>query len=190
MPTPKHGDAPPDLPGLLGALQARRVRYVIVGSMAAQLYGVEGQPRDLDIAPDPDPENLARLAQVLVDIEAVLPETDQVGHWELQPDGERKWVSRQATPEDLEKRAAWFPDPSDISTFDHSFHTRHGNLDVVPELYGGFETLIRRARAMTVHDFQVWVAHVDELLAALTIPRRKKDVPRVQKLRHIQRILD
>jgi hypothetical protein len=189
MTSTKHEDAPPDVPSLLEILSVHGVRYVIIGSVAAELYGVEVQPGDLDIAPALDRENLTRLAKVLAEIEAVLPETDQVGQWELQPDGERKWVSRRATQEDLQKRANWFPDPKDVSTFDHLFHTRYGNFDVVPELYDGYETLMRRARRMDAHGHEVWVAHVDELLAALTIPRRKKDVSRVRRLREMQRLL-
>lgn len=157
--------------------------------MAAQLYGVQAQPGDLDIAPALDEKNLTRLAQVLVEIEAHLPDTQEVGHWELQPDGERKWISRQATAEDLQQRAEWKPVPSDVSTFDHLLHTRYGNFDVVPELYGGYETLLRRAKRIMAHAVEVWVAHVDELLAALTVPRRKKDIPRVRKLRELQRLI-
>lgn len=33
----------------------------------------------------------------------------------------------------------------------------------------------------------IQVAHIDDLLAALTVPRRRKDVPRVQQLRALQR---
>jgi hypothetical protein len=43
---------------------------------------------------------------------------------------------------------------------------------------------------MNVQGYEVWVAHVDELLAALTVPRRKKDVSRVRDLREVQRTMD
>jgi hypothetical protein len=151
---------------------------------------VDVRPGDLDVAPALDRENLIHLAQALLEIEAVLPETKKLGHWEPQPDGERKWISREATPEDLQKRADWSPDPADVSILDHLFHTRYGNFDIVPELYGGYGTLIKRGRKVNVYGHEVWVAHVDELLAALTVPRRKTDVSRVQKLREIQRLLD
>jgi hypothetical protein len=58
----------------------------------------------------------------------------------------------------------------------------------VPDLSGGYDALIGRAIKITAYDHQVWVAHVDELLAALTVPRRKKDVSRVRQLREIQRL--
>lgn len=184
----KHESSPPHVPLLIDALDAHRVRYVVTGSVAAELYGVEVQPGDFDITPALDLENLDRMAQVLEEIEATLPETDQVGQWEVQPDGERRWASRAATPEDMAKRAAWAPDPADVSTFDHLFHTRYGNFDVVPDLSGGYDALIVRANRLDAYGCSVWVAHVDELLAALTVPRRKKDILRVRRLREIQRL--
>jgi len=186
---PHYDSAPPDVPALIAVLEAHRVRYVIIGSVAAQLYGVDAQPGDFDITPALDQKNLARLAGVLGEVDAILLQTDEVGQWELQSDGERKWVSRKATQEDLKKRVEWYPDPADVTTFDHLLHTRYGNFDVVPDLSGGYDLLMKRAKKTEVHGFEVWVAHVDELLAALTVPRRAKDVPRVRKLREIQRSL-
>jgi hypothetical protein len=184
----KYENSPPDVPLLMDALDVHRIRYVVTGSVGAGLYGVEVQPGDFDITPALDLENLDRLGQMLLEIEASLPATDQVGQWEVQSDGERRWVSRAATPGDIVKRAAWAPDPADVSTFDHSFRTRYGNFDVVPDLSGGYDALIVRAKKLDAYGRAVWVAHVDELLAALTVPRRKKDIVRVRQLREIQRL--
>ena len=186
----EHRNQPPDIPRLLEALNLSGVRYILIGSVAAQLYGIEAQPGDLDITPAPDQENLARLARLLLELEATLPATEEVGAWEVQTDGERKWVSRKATEQDLLERAAWQPDADDLSTLDHLFCTRYGNLDVVPDLTGDYETLAQRAIKMDAHGQEVGVVHVDELLTALTIPRRKKDVSRVRQLREIQRRLN
>jgi hypothetical protein len=65
-----------------------------------------------------------------------------------------------------------------------------GNFDVVPNLTGDYEALIKRAQRMHAHGREVSVAHVDELLTALTVPRRKKDIPRVRQLGEIQRRLN
>ena len=58
-------------------METHHVRYVIIGSVAANLYEVECQPGDLDVAPALNRRNLIRLRQVLVDIEASLPETER-----------------------------------------------------------------------------------------------------------------
>ncbi|MDP8911862.1 MAG: hypothetical protein M3M94_07350, partial [Actinomycetota bacterium] len=50
---------------LVAALEDADVRYVLTGSVAAAVYGVEVEPRDFDIAPDLADENLRRLAGLL-----------------------------------------------------------------------------------------------------------------------------
>jgi hypothetical protein len=178
----------PDIHGLLDVLGRHGVRYVLTGSVAALAYGVDiGQPGDLDITPALDTENLSRLEAVLREIEAGLDPDTSFGHWETQPDGEQKWKADAPSPELLARRANWRPDPADVSTFDHLFRSRLGNFDVVPEVSGTYETLMKRAVLMQVLGHDVRVVHVDELLAALTVPRRAKDGPRVRQLRDVQR---
>jgi hypothetical protein len=185
-----HPNRSPNVPALLDALDRHSVRYVLTGSVAARMYGVDtGRPGDLDITPALDPDNLRRLADLLTEIEAGLDPDDPFGHWETLMDGERKWVMDERTPERIAERANWRPNPARLSTFDHLFRTRLGNFDVVPELGGTYDTLARRAVPMSAHGHDILVAHIDELLAALTLPRRPKDVPRVQQLREIQRRL-
>lgn len=110
-----------------------------------------------------------------------------MGHWETLADGEQKWRVDAPTPESRAQQTSWSPDPADVSTFDHLFCTRLGNVDVVPEVSGTYEMLMKRAARMDAWGDDIWVVHMDELLAALTVPRRAKDVPRVRQLREIQR---
>jgi hypothetical protein len=187
MPQSKHLSTRPEVGKLVQVLNSYGVRYVIIGSVAAQLYGVDVQPGDFDITPSLDQENLIRLAQVLTEIQATLPETDEIGTWQVQPDGERKWVSRKATIREIQERAEWIPAAADISTLDNLFYTLYGNFDVVPNLAGEFETLMRRAQSINAQGQSVWVTHIDGLLAALTVPRRQKDIFRVRSLRELQR---
>lgn len=187
MPKPQHAPAPPNLSALIEILADHQIRYVIVGSVAVQLYGVDVQPGDFDIVPALDLDNLTHLTQVLQTLEATLPDSDEIGKWETQADGEKKWVSRKATPEELHQREQWSPNPNDVSSLDALFHTRLGNFDIVPDLAGDYPTLIQRARKMNVNEHEIWVVHIDELLAKLTVPRRQKDIPRVKQLRELQR---
>jgi hypothetical protein len=55
---------------LLRALHEAGVRHVVIGGFAVNAHGVIRPSRDLDIVPDPDPDNLRLLAQLLADIEA------------------------------------------------------------------------------------------------------------------------
>lgn len=50
-------------------LVAFDVRFVLVGGVAAQLRGWTETTLDIDIVPDPDPENLGRLARALNDLD-------------------------------------------------------------------------------------------------------------------------
>ena len=62
---------PIDPLALLRALAEERIDYVVIGGFAVIAYGVARVTRDLDICPDPDPANLARLAAWLDEIGAV-----------------------------------------------------------------------------------------------------------------------
>ncbi len=85
--------------------------------------------------------------------------------------------------------AEWMPDAGNLSTLDHLYVTRFGNFDVVPKIGGTYDTLRGRACLGSREEFDVWLAHIDEILACLTVPRREKDIPRVAALRDIQRRL-
>ena len=180
-----HGNRRPEVDVLLAALERHGVRYVLVGSVAAQLHGATVDPGDLDVVPSTDHANLDRLGAVLGAIEGWPAET--YGHWESRPDDEWAWVADEPTDARRAAWARWSADPGDPGTFDHLFTSLHGNFDVVPLIAGTFDEL--RPRAQTVHraGLTVQVAHVADLLAKLTAPRRAKDVGRVRELRAIQR---
>jgi len=177
----RHEKRPPQIETLIKLLAEHGIEYVVTGSVAAMLYGVALQPGDFDITPDLGLVNRQRLVRLLHHVEAT---PSSFGRWETRSDGEKHWIDEATTPEKL---AAWRPDPDDISTLDHLFQTRYGNFDIVPLLAGDYAALRVEATAASVAGCQVWLAHVDELLARLTVPRRSKDVPRVERLRVIQR---
>ena len=180
-----HSARPPDVPQLLHLLQTHEINYVLAGSVAAQLYDAPVQPGDLDIVPALDLANLQQLVRLLQGIEASIDGT--AGHWEIQADGERKWIAVHLTTEEqAAQAAAWRPHAEDISTLDHLFQTRYGNFDVVPEVSGTYTYLMERAVALQAHGVTLWVAHMDDLLVTLTVPRRQKDQARVQALRALQ----
>jgi len=161
---------------------------VVIGSVAARLHGVaDVVPGDLDVTPSFDRENLVRLCALLRDVHATIPDGPG-GHWERDEHGERRWVGHgDPTPEELRRRAAWTPHPDHPGELDSLFWTRLGNLDVVPDLSGTFDELDARAVMVDVDGRPVRVAHVNDLLVSLTVPRREKDHPRVRALRAIQR---
>lgn len=62
-----------DLRAVLQALAEAGVRYLAVGGVAVAAHGYVRATEDLDLVPDSDPENLRRLANVLVSLDARLP---------------------------------------------------------------------------------------------------------------------
>ena len=79
--------SPLDVAGLLAALDAADVRFVVIGGFAVGAHGYPRATKDLDIFPDPDSENLERLAAVLVDIDASVLGMEEFAEEEVvQPD--------------------------------------------------------------------------------------------------------
>jgi len=75
--------------------------------VAAQVHGVDiGVPGDLDITPALDLYNSQRLAVTLETIDTMISLDGPAGHWEVQPDSERKWIVDELTPNTIAARAA------------------------------------------------------------------------------------
>jgi hypothetical protein len=62
-----------DLRALLEALNGKSVRFVVIGGVAVGAHGYVRGTEDLDLVPDPDPENLGRLTEALIELESTLP---------------------------------------------------------------------------------------------------------------------
>jgi len=168
----------PNLAALLDALDGHAVDYLVTGSVAAMALGApDVSPADLDVIPATVPANLERLAAALGAVGATAGPT--YGEWGTDDSGEREWV------QDGRLRPARPLDPDDATTFDHSFESPDGRLDVVPVVAGAYEELRPRAVRMRVAGADRWVASALDLLAGMTRPRRPKDGPRVRHLRSL-----
>jgi len=83
------GVSPLDVEGLLSALEAAEIRFVVIGGFAVGAHGYPRATKDLDIVPDPDPENLERLASLLTDLNASVLGTEEFAKDEVvQPDAD------------------------------------------------------------------------------------------------------
>lgn len=54
---------------LLERLVSAQIRFVLVGGLAVNAWGYLRATQDVDVVPDPDPENLARLDALLQELE-------------------------------------------------------------------------------------------------------------------------
>jgi hypothetical protein len=99
---------------LLSVLVGRDVEFIVVGGYAVAAHGHVRATKDIDICPDPGPENLQRLADALEDLEAEAIGLDEFdGEFDLRPD-----------LEGLRSGGNW------------TLLTRHGRLDVMQHLQG------------------------------------------------------
>lgn len=176
----------PDVEALLAILNEHDVEYVVTGSAAAMLHGVGLDPGDLDITPALHRDNLDRLRRVLEAIHARQYENASFGHWEATAAGGHRWVREEATPENVAARDNWTPNPQDSTTFDYLLDSDFGSIDIVPTISGTYEELAPRAVKLQTKRNTILVEAVSDLLATLTVPRRKKDADRVRQLRRIQ----
>lgn len=72
---------------LLATLVKRGVDFIVVGGYAVAAHGVVRATKDVDICPDPDDENLARLAVALEELEATPIGLEEFeGEFDLKPD--------------------------------------------------------------------------------------------------------
>jgi hypothetical protein len=62
-----------DLRALLACLHGHDVRFVVIGGVAVGAHGYVRGTEDLDLVPDPDPSNLARLVEALAELDSTLP---------------------------------------------------------------------------------------------------------------------
>jgi hypothetical protein len=62
-----------DLRSLLETLHQHSVSFVVIGGVAVGAHGFVRGTEDLDVVPDPDPDNLKRLTVALAALESTLP---------------------------------------------------------------------------------------------------------------------
>jgi hypothetical protein len=80
---------PLDGESLLAILEESGVEFIVIGGFAVSAHGHLRATKDLDIVPDPDPENLARLAEALDRLGAQVQGVEEFSEDEVvQPDAE------------------------------------------------------------------------------------------------------
>ncbi|MFN8669218.1 MAG: helix-turn-helix transcriptional regulator [Gemmatimonadaceae bacterium] len=152
---------------ILAALERHRVRYVLVGGLAAALHGAPMLTTDVDITPDRGRENLRRLALVLSDVGAVAR-----GHHDPR---------------------AWTPDLSAAGLARasvHRFETRHGGLDLLfqPTGTSGYDDLRQKAESIALGGVTATVASLSDVIRSKEAAGRSDDRMAVPVLRRLQRI--
>jgi hypothetical protein len=152
---------------LLLILTSAQVEFIVIGGIAVGVHGYVRATKDLDIVPDPAPENLARLACVLREIGA-------------QPVGIGDFSAEE------------FPfDPTDPGQLGEGanfrLETSHGPLDIMQWVAGietdfAYSELAPKAVAVRFRDTQIRVCALDHLLAMKRAAGRPQDLADLNQL--------
>lgn len=151
--------------GLLATLNRRGVRYVVVGGFAAVAYGSPLPTSDVDITPSRDPDNLSRLSRALTDLRA-----------RVRVDGVPDGLPFTHSADSL----------ADVVVL--NLLTRFGELDLVMSPAGGatFDELAGRGLVVTLHDVDVPLAALDDVIASKEAAGRPKDRAALPMLRELR----
>jgi hypothetical protein len=139
---------------LLAVLERHAVDYVLIGGLAATLYGSSSVTTDTDVCPARTSENLVRLADALREMDARV-RTD------AEPEGlpfacDAAFLSRMRVVNLVTKYGA----------FDISFE---------PAGFAGYEDLISDARQFSIDKITITVASLADVIYSKETANREKD---------------
>lgn len=159
-------DFPADFERIIEVLNRHRVRYLVIGGVAAMLHGALIRTLDLDVTPSNDDKNKRSLARALKELEA-----------ELRAPGLDEGIEI----------------PLDARTFTGmvtmTFITRFGPLDVcfVPDGTTGYEDLSRSASRVEVEGLSIPVASLSDIIRSKRAAGREKDAEHLEILTRMDR---
>jgi len=151
---------PLDLRALLEELHEGGVRFVLVGGVAVGAHGYVRATEDLDIVPETSAENLRRLGNALVTLEATLPLAGD------RPFNPREHGDRLARGENM------------------TLQTRHGALDIIQRLSGvpGYQELARDAVTSDLLGVPVRVCSLAHLRRTKEVRGGSQDIADLERL--------
>ena len=144
---------------MLQGLTAARVRFVVVGGVAAAAHGSAHVTNDLDICYDATPSNVARLAALLA-----------------------KW---EAYPRGVDRGLPFFMDDRQFRTTPvMTLTTREGDLDVLHRVagVGDFADVVQHSVNFESFGVRFPVLDLPELIRAKRAAGRPKDIAQLPEL--------
>jgi hypothetical protein len=152
---------------LLLALREAQVRFVVIGGIAVGVHGYVRATKDLDIVPDPEPENVARLSSLLRELDA-----EHVGVGDF---AAGEFPHDPTDPEQLAQGANF------------RLETRLGPLDIMQWVSGidedpAYPALAREAISVDFRGGPLLVCGLEHLLAMKRAAGREQDLQDLRQL--------
>lgn len=147
---------PLDPEAILRCLDRHGVKYVLIGGLAAVVYGAPLVTQDIDITPALDAENKRRLAQALTELGARL-RIEGVDPIEL--------PAIPVAPHAFDQGTTW------------AWRTDRGDLDInmLPDGTGGYSELEPRSSSTSAFGVRIAVASLDDIIRSKEAAGRQKD---------------
>ncbi len=160
-------DRPLDLGELIAALARHGVDYLVIGGVATQVHGHRRTTMDLDLTPDPSPENLQRLSAALAELGARPRDA-----------GTQKAEIPVGDPERLALAAIVPP-----------LLTRHGQIHILKEPKGAhrFDQMRERALVIDLDGNEVAIVSLDDLIRMKRAAGRPTDLDDIAALTEVER---
>lgn len=158
--------APLDPERLIKVLAKHRVRFVLIGALAARLQGFPRLTADADITPARDRDNLDRLARALRELDARV-------FTEAVPEG----LPFDCSAETLSRAEIW------------NLVTTAGRLDLAftPSGTAGYEDLIQHALRFEVYGIELPAASLEDIIRSKEAADRPQDRQDVLVMREMLR---
>jgi hypothetical protein len=159
--------APFDPERLIKVLTHHRVKFVLIGALAARLHGFPRLTADADITPAGDKQNLDRLA-------AALKELDAKVYTESVPEG----LAFDRSAAALGRARMW------------NLVTTAGRLDIafLPAGTMGYEDLAKGAERFEAFGVRFLASSLDDIIRSKEASGRDKDADDVLILRELKRL--
>ncbi len=139
---------------LIGTLSSHKVRYVLIGALAARLQGFPRHTSDADISPAADHQNLENLA-------AALKELNSKIFTETVPDG----LPFDCSAVSLKQADMW------------NLVTKAGRLDIAfkPAGTNGYDELIKKAVQFEIFGKNIYAASLEDIIKSKKAADRPQD---------------
>jgi hypothetical protein len=151
--------------------ELRRVRYLVVGGMAVNLYGYVRLTVDLDIMADLSDKNLSKIIQIM----------EKSGYTPRVPVNPHEFLSNEKRDEWIKKKGAV------VFTFiDLNEPFKH--IDIFLSNPIDFEEAYSRREMITIGAIKVSIISIDDLIELKSLSGRQRDVEDIDHLERIRAV--
>jgi len=158
---------------VLKALQSKQVRYLIIGGLAVNLYGVPRLTQDIDLIISTDRSNVLKIVSLLKDL----------GYVPRVP----------VDPEDLADPAKVKDWTTNRNMKAFSFYHKkdaYKVVDIVLVHPLDFEVAFKNRTVKTVKDVEIFLASLDDLLRTKKESGRPQDLSDIEMLKKVRKFLE